>query len=143
MPVTSTMAANCINSRCKLSFFVPWQVGSGKSSLLAALLGELQPLDASLSSLQQPGAAAIDTDTGPVMKGTVAYCCQVPWVDAGTIRVSLCQASDFSLGGCHGVCWYFVSLLVLHKHALGPSPRYGACFLFVTGINAAMVTCCC
>ncbi|DBA68013.1 TPA: hypothetical protein ACH3X2_014044 [Trebouxia sp. C0005] len=62
------------------------EVGSGKSSLLAALLGELQPLAASLSSLQQAGSVPIDTGTGPVMKGTVAYCCQVPWVDAGTIR---------------------------------------------------------
>jgi len=118
-------------------------VGSGKSSLLAALLGELQPLDASLSSLQQAGSVPIETGTGPVMKGTVAYCCQVPWVDAGTIRVSLCQASNFSFGGCHGVCWSFVSLLVLHKRALGPSSRYGALHLLATGINAAMVTWCC
>ena len=69
------------------------QVGSGKSSLLTALLGELQPLETSLLPLQQPGTGPIAY--GPVMNGTVAYCCQVPWVDAGTIRVS---KSVFLLG---------------------------------------------
>ena len=72
------------NLRCSPGCCALLQVGSGKSSLLAALLGELQPLESSLLPLQQPGTAP----RGPVMKGTVAYCCQVPWVDAGTIRVS-------------------------------------------------------
>lgn len=47
------------------------EVGSGKSSILAALLGELQPLDPS---------------HGPLLKGQVAYCSQVPWIMAATLR---------------------------------------------------------
>ena len=52
------------------------QVGSGKSSLLEALLGETLPV-------QAPGKAA----AGPVLRGSVAYCSQVPWVVSGSVRV--------------------------------------------------------
>lgn len=52
------------------------QVGCGKSSLLEALLGELLPI-----------AALGTANTGPVVRGRVAYCGQVPWIISGTIRV--------------------------------------------------------
>ena len=70
------------------------QVGSGKSSLLSALLGEVQPLQP-----PEHGAAGAVVSKGPVMRGSVAYCSQVPWVNAGTIRVRLvvlfiCVASN-------------------------------------------------
>lgn len=56
------------------------EVGSGKSSLLAALLGELQPIPPAGWQLGTaiPGC--------PVMVGTVAYCQQTPWIVAGTVR---------------------------------------------------------
>lgn len=54
------------------------QVGSGKSSVLSALLGEIQPL-------QKPGEPA----AYPVLGGKVAYCGQVPWVVSGSFKVTL------------------------------------------------------
>jgi ABC-type transport system involved in cytochrome bd biosynthesis fused ATPase/permease subunit len=58
-------------------------VGSGKSSILAALLGELQPFMGG-----QIGDDAQDVGgAGPVLHGHAAYCSQVPWVVAGSIRV--------------------------------------------------------
>ena len=51
-------------------------MGSGKSSLLEALLGETLPV-------QAPGKAA----AGPVLCGSVAYCSQVPWIVSGSVRV--------------------------------------------------------
>jgi len=50
-------------------------VGSGKSSILAALLGELQPTNVSVST--QPAVE---------VRGTVAYCQQIPWIMSGTVR---------------------------------------------------------
>ncbi|KAG2425890.1 hypothetical protein HYH02_014893 [Chlamydomonas schloesseri] len=78
-------------------------VGCGKSSLLAALLGELQPLERPLAAAVDAAATA-DTavtaataataaaaaagggDAGPVVRGRVAYCAQVPWIMAGSVR---------------------------------------------------------
>ena len=51
-------------------------MGSGKSSLLEALLGETLPF-------QAPGEPA----AGPILRGSVAYCSQVPWIVSGTVRV--------------------------------------------------------
>jgi ATP-binding cassette subfamily C (CFTR/MRP) protein 1 len=51
---------------------VATQVGSGKSSLLAALLAEITPT----------GGA----NTLPLVRGSMAYCAQQPWIIAGTLR---------------------------------------------------------
>ena len=48
------------------------QVGSGKSSLLAALLAEITPTGGS--------------NTLPLVRGSMAYCAQQPWIIAGTLR---------------------------------------------------------
>lgn len=80
------------------------EVGSGKSSLLAALLGELQPLQpqdptaaAATASCDhghggdvmppsKSGSEGAAASLGPVVVGTVAYCAQVPWIVAGSVR---------------------------------------------------------
>jgi len=51
------------------------RVGSGKSSLLQAIIGELHPANEN-SFIEGPDAAA----------GHVAYCAQVPWIFEGTLR---------------------------------------------------------
>lgn len=53
-------------------------MGSGKSSLLEALLGEILPL-------QRDGGNA--AQNGPRLHGSIAYCSQVPWIVSGTLRV--------------------------------------------------------
>jgi ABC-type multidrug transport system fused ATPase/permease subunit len=58
-------------------------VGSGKSSVLNALLGELRPM-----SLSVP-----EQEIGPVVglygKPVVAYCQQIPWIMSGTVRENI------------------------------------------------------
>jgi ABC-type multidrug transport system fused ATPase/permease subunit len=82
------------------------EVGAGKSSLLAALLGELQPLPSSSSSpSSQPPSTTATTDdpaaffdpngTGPVVRGRVAYCAQVPWVMGATLRENVLFGAPF------------------------------------------------
>ncbi len=56
-------------------------MGSGKSSLLEALLGEILPIQDTASSVTSPS-------NSPVLRGRVAYCSQVPWIVSGTLRVS-------------------------------------------------------
>lgn len=48
------------------------QVGCGKSSLLAALLAEITPTGG--------------PNTLPLVRGSMAYCAQQPWIIAGTLR---------------------------------------------------------
>ena len=56
------------------------QVGSGKSSLLEALLGEVLPIQDSNSSPRS-------LSNSPILRGHMAYCSQVPWIVSGTVRV--------------------------------------------------------
>jgi ABC-type transport system involved in cytochrome bd biosynthesis fused ATPase/permease subunit len=56
------------------------EVGSGKSSLLSALLGELQPVPPPDYNVGDPISGA------PVVSGSVAYCQQIPWIEAGTVK---------------------------------------------------------
>ena len=51
------------------------EVGAGKSSLLAALLGELLPLPGPPS----PDAKAGGAPGAPLIRGRLAYCSQVLW----------------------------------------------------------------
>ncbi|BDA43779.1 probable cystic fibrosis transmembrane conductance regulator [Coccomyxa sp. Obi] len=55
------------------------EVGSGKSSLLEALLGEILPL-------QRNGRGGNVLQNGPRLHGSIAYCSQVPWIVSGTLR---------------------------------------------------------
>lgn len=82
-------------------------VGAGKSSLLQALLGELQPCYDSISSNnidnndataeQRQQITTITTKTRPeiVVKGSVAYCSQVPWITASTVRENILFGQPF------------------------------------------------
>lgn len=84
------------------------EVGSGKSSVLAALLGELQPMHSgrSITAMQggsagckaavaedggttgSKGAAGLGGEEQPVVvRGRVAYCSQVPWIVSGSFKV--------------------------------------------------------
>jgi len=114
------------------------EVGSGKSSLLAALLGELQPLvEVGAQQQQQPmptptplaaaaAAAAVGADpfssaaagaffdphgSGPVVRGRVAYCAQVPWVMGATLRDNVLFGAPIEEGRYRAV---------LEACALGP-----------------------
>jgi ABC-type bacteriocin/lantibiotic exporter with double-glycine peptidase domain len=54
------------------------KVGAGKTSLLAALLGELQQLEGAVS-----------------LEGSVAYCAQQPWLTSATVRDNICFKRPF------------------------------------------------
>ena len=58
-------------------------VGSGKSSLLAALAGEMETVE---------GSCSVDTSKG------VAYCAQVPWVLNATLRDNVTFGEDYDDG---------------------------------------------
>ncbi|GLC33196.1 hypothetical protein PLESTB_000360400 [Pleodorina starrii] len=99
-------------------------VGSGKSSLLAALLGELQPLRGRGGEQQRQGEGEEEEETaggasagpavgpvdggggggggrgdsgdcGPIVRGRVAYCAQVPWIVAGSVRENIVFGSPW------------------------------------------------
>jgi len=58
------------------------QVGSGKSSLLEALLGEILPIQAGDST-------TANQSNSPILRGRVAYSSQIPWI------VSACKDAPF------------------------------------------------
>ncbi|EFN52562.1 hypothetical protein CHLNCDRAFT_138549 [Chlorella variabilis] len=61
-------------------------VGSGKSSVLAALLGELQPTQRGGASAAGAGVAAAPPVT---VRGSVAYSSQVPWIVSSTVKENI------------------------------------------------------
>lgn len=67
-------------------------VGSGKSALIKALLGELEPVprlvvDASMgNSLKTPAASSVNDMTRVTMRGDVGYCPQEAWLSKGTLK---------------------------------------------------------
>jgi ABC-type multidrug transport system fused ATPase/permease subunit len=72
---------------------VTGSVGSGKSSLLAALLGELDPLAVAdeSSKINPPKAPA-----PPVLRGSVGYAAQQPWIMNATLRDNVLFGQDFN-----------------------------------------------
>lgn len=71
-------------------------VGSGKSSLLAALLGELQPVP-------PPGwrpRAGAAVPGAPRVHGRMALCQQVPWIEAGSVRDNITFGLPFDAARC-------------------------------------------
>jgi ABC-type multidrug transport system fused ATPase/permease subunit len=69
-------------------------VGAGKSALLAANLGELQPLP---QAGYVPGDAIVGA---PVVTGGVALCQQLPWIEAGTVRENILFGSAYEAEWC-------------------------------------------
>ena len=76
-------------------------VGSGKSSLLLALLSELLPCPAAPASAAaaddaEDGGAKRNTGLPPVVRGSLAYCSQVPWIPPGTLRDAILFGGPFN-----------------------------------------------
>lgn len=82
-------------------------MGSGKSSLLEALLGEILPL--------QKGAGGNAADAGPRLRGRVAFCSQVPWIVSGSVRVTVTLIFLYSSPS-------LISTVVLLNLPLSPAP---------------------
>lgn len=103
------------------------EVGSGKSSLLAALLGELQPVP-------QPGYHVGEAIQGaPVMAGRVAFCQQVPWIEAGSVRENITFGSPFDPTWCAPVlttaAMHFPHGTAVITHTGSPPARQPTCEL--------------
>jgi ATP-binding cassette, subfamily C (CFTR/MRP), member 1 len=74
-------------------------VGSGKSSFLSAILGEMEPIDGSTVYLPGLGANEPGTDDKKKMQdkkvGGIAYCTQSPWVVNDTLRGNILFGREF------------------------------------------------
>jgi len=104
------------------------EVGSGKSSLLAALLGELLPLP--MACGLDGGANGADGGRGPLLVGCVAYCSQIPWIASGTVRENITFGCAYEPG------WYgrVVAACAL-QHDLDSLPAGDETELGERGIN--------
>lgn len=67
-------------------------IGSGKSSFLNALLGELATVQTSPSSATASGPVDKSRGTRPLAREPMAYCAQQPWLENGTIRQNIVGA---------------------------------------------------
>jgi ABC-type multidrug transport system fused ATPase/permease subunit len=74
-------------------------VGSGKSSLLLALLGELHPASAAASRRLGGGGARADAKPSAAAATTVCYAPQEPWVLAASVRDNVLLRSSSTSGG--------------------------------------------
>ncbi|KAG2430853.1 hypothetical protein HXX76_009827 [Chlamydomonas incerta] len=79
-PVSATLSGVRFSCAPSELLGVCGATGSGKSTLLAALLGQLQPLQ------QQHAEEGTGDGGGVQLRGSVAYCAQVPWIMAGSVR---------------------------------------------------------
>jgi ABC-type multidrug transport system fused ATPase/permease subunit len=89
------LSSSCFN----VQVAVVGPVGAGKSSLLSALLGELQPVwpvDATPANSPISSGNGTKSRTTPeiVVAGSVAYCSQIPWIMAGTVRENILFGRD-------------------------------------------------
>jgi ABC-type multidrug transport system fused ATPase/permease subunit len=75
---------------------VTGRVGSGKSSLLAALLGELDPSAVSDEASPLAGGSSATAPAPPVLRGSVGYAAQQPWIMNATLRDNVLFGQDFN-----------------------------------------------
>ena len=75
----------CINITNKSFYAIVGRIGSGKSSLLSAILGEL-PLQQS----KNDGVVS-----GSILQGKIAYACQKVWIFNGTVKDNILFGNEF------------------------------------------------
>lgn len=77
----------------KLSIIVG-PVGSGKTSLILALLGEMQCIEGQVFLPSKP-MRDIGPDPNVLMDGAVAYCSQIPWLLSDTLRDNILFGAEY------------------------------------------------
>lgn len=72
-------------------------VGSGKSTFLHALLGELHPVTSSLPATMGAGDKRREKEQrkSPLGRESIAFCAQQPWLENGTIRDNIVGAEPW------------------------------------------------
>jgi ATP-binding cassette, subfamily C (CFTR/MRP), member 1 len=74
------------------------KVGSGKSSLLAAMLGEMDRIAPTGTGDGSKGAVPAAANTNVSLKGSVAYVPQQPWILNKTVRENVLMGMPFDAG---------------------------------------------
>ena len=90
MPVNSfTLVVDDVTLAKGSLTVVAGKVGSGKSSFLSAMLGEMSLVD------EQVGTGETADTRGVTVRGTVAYCAQEPWIQNATLRDNILFGAVF------------------------------------------------
>ena len=78
---------------------VAGKVGSGKSSFLAAMLGEMSLVEEQVGTGETTAGTGDTGETagtrGVTVRGTVAYCAQEPWIQNATLRENILFGAVF------------------------------------------------